>query len=131
MDTVVVESKADQKRIHAELAAEGFDNWNRSAAADHHRLLAPFSFERTRGGLKGNGLRVETHGGRAAFVSEGHACVGRKPLFDETVQAVEDLVRLLTRNEPERQLGDGLRWDHGLGARAAIAANDSVDLGGR
>ena len=96
MDTVVVESKADQERIHAELAAEGFDNWNRSAAADHHRLLAPFSFERTRSGLKGRRSRVEAHGGRAAFMSERHACVGRKPLLDEAVQGSEDLIWLLT-----------------------------------
>src|SRR5262245_32653236 len=131
MDTVVVEGKADQERIHPELAAGGFDNWNRSAAADHHRLLAPFSFERTRSGLKGRRLRVEAHGARAPFMSKGHACIGRKPFPDEAVQGSEDLVWLLTWNEPEGQLGDGLRWNHGLGARPAIAANDAVDLGGR
>jgi len=55
----------------------------------------------------------------------------QKSFLHEAVQGSEDLVRLLTWNEPEGQLGDGLRWDHGLGAWAAIAANDAVDLGGR
>src|SRR5262245_22587463 len=125
MDTVVVEGKADQERIHPELAAEGFDNWNRSAAADHHRLLAPFSFERTRSGLKGRRLRVEAHGARAPFMSKGHACPGQSGAGQRGSCLAPDLERA-GRTTWRRLALESRSW-----CQARQSANDAVDLGGR
>src|SRR5215470_1207915 len=63
MDTVILEGKADQERVHAEPGAERLDNGNRTAAADHHRLFAPFFMESAHSGLKRRRLRIKAHGG--------------------------------------------------------------------
>src|SRR5690348_4172296 len=61
-------------------------------------------------------------------MGEGHARVGGQPPFHETMQAIEDLLRLLTWNETERELGCGSCGNDRFGAGPTIAANDTVDL---
>src|SRR6478672_98904 len=53
VDTVVVEGKTHEQRLHAELGAERFHDWNGTAAAHHHRHPSPFCLESFRRGRKG------------------------------------------------------------------------------
>src|SRR5215831_2323202 len=61
-------------------------------------------------------------------MGEGNARVGGQPPFHETMQAIEDLLRLLTWNETKRELGCGLCGNDRFGARTAIATYDAVYL---
>src|SRR5689334_6487693 len=131
VDAVIVKGKTDEEHVHAEPRAKRFDDGDRGAAADHHRRLAPFGPKRTRGGLERGCARIEADGGRAAFAGEGGARIGRQTLLYEAMPMFDDLVRLLSGDEPKRELGGGMRRDHRLRAGSAIAAVDAVDFGCR
>src|SRR5262249_61943901 len=61
-------------------------------------------------------------------MGEGNARVGGQPPFHETMQAIEDLLRLLTWNETKRELGCGLCGNDRFGAGTAIATYNAVYL---
>jgi len=90
MYAVVIEREADQQRVHAKPRAERLDDWNGSAAADDGRLLTPFLLERLRSRLEDGSRRVEADRGRASFAGVSGGAIGRKPLGDEAMQAIED-----------------------------------------
>src|SRR6478736_7169842 len=120
MAAVVIEREADQQRVHAKLRAERLDDGDRRAAADDGRLLTPFLLERIRSRLEDGIRRVEADRGRASFAGISDGAIGREPLGDEAMQAIEDLGWLLVGNEPEGKLGGGMRTNVGLELFAVI-----------
>ena len=78
--------------------------------ADGHDTLGAAVLWRRRGDERWNETAMTPLGNdrwRAAFAAIRNRAIGRQARRDETMQAVEDLVRNLVRHEPEGELGGG------------------------
>ena len=131
MNLVVVAGEADQQAVHSELALERTDDWNRPAAADQRRGLAPFGLERATGEAQRLVLGRQRNGGAAGVADELGLHVRRQPRCDEGPKRLRDALRVLLADEPKRNLGAGLGRQDCLCACARVAADNSIDVAGR
>src|SRR3954470_14525971 len=80
MDTVVVETEADQQRVDPEQAFEVAADRDRAARADQQRLLAPLRRKRLPRRSELRHLPVERKRRRAGVIDELGPAIDRQPL---------------------------------------------------
>ena len=128
-DRVIVQAEADQNAIHTKDILEDSDDGNGTAGTLQNRVALEL-------GLEGLGLRGSSHCFRK-FPRPGCRRRGRRMLtlqsfgtcfFTKVLKGLEDLLRVLLSDQPEGELGMGLRRQHGLGASTGVAAPDAVDF---
>ena len=131
VDGVVGEAEADQQAVHAEFALERADHRDRAARADQRRRLAPFGLQRAPRAAHRLAARRQRDRRAGAVGDELRRDVGRQPRLDEGAEALDDPLRVLLADQPERHFGARLGRQHRLRALADIAADDAVDVAGR
>ncbi len=130
MQPVVGKSEADQQDRHPEDLGEGGDHRNRAPLAHQHRRLAPHVLL---GRLRGVGDRpagLYQHCLGAVQVAHLDIDSGRSQRLHMFLEQARDLLWVLVRHQPHRDLGPGPGRQHRLGALALIAAEDAVDVAG-
>ena len=101
MDTIVVERKTDQKRVHAEHVLKIADDRYRSSSPNRDGFLAPFPRQRfTRLGKR---RIVERHVKcrSAREIAEFDAAVGRHAGAHEFAERVANFLRILRADQSE------------------------------
>src|SRR3990167_5077569 len=131
MDAVVVETETDHERIHAEDTFERTDDRDRAAAADNRRLLPPLIGKRSAGAPEIGTVEGQLQRRAAAMGAKIDLAVGWDPFADKGAEALAQAIGSLVADQPEGDLGRGLRGNDRLEAVADVAADDAVHLAGR
>ena len=131
MDAVVVEAEADHQAVHAENRLEMTDHRNGAAGADERRRLAPLRLQRGARLAHGGAVEGKVNCRAATVLAELDLGVGRQPIRHILAEGGANLVRVLSGDEAEGDLGFRRGRKHRLEAGAGIAAGKAVDLAGR
>ena len=128
MRLAVRQCETHQQAVNAQHAAEGFNDGDRAAAADHDRGFAIFLAHGGQGGGDELAVGRYLHAGGVAEMLEGQCGISGHMGAHMRRKSFSNQRRVLAGHQAEAHFRAGFRGNHGLAARSLIAAPDTVDI---
>ena len=131
MDGVALEPEAHQKRVDVQDLLHLAQDADGAAAAGGHGLHAIYLADGAGGGPVGFRADRDRESVAALAGRDFHLDIFRGDLLEVALEQARDLGAALVRDQAHRDFGVRLGREHGLGARAGVAAPDAADVQAR